>query len=155
MLSIGLYLSSPFLWLGLGLFLILLDLLVPGAYLLWIGLAALMVALPASLINTPSIYVLLILFALFMGVSVWIGIKIQARKSSVANQLNQGLKAYLGQTAIVAASQQETNGPIRIRLAGTSYPAYCNEEVNPGDSVCIISVEDGIIKVVKPSSMTP
>lgn len=145
----GIDLNSPMVWLALGLVLVFLELLLPGVYLLWIGLAALLVALPASLISTPAPYLLLLFFAVFMGISVWIGLRSQARKSAAASKLNQGLHAYLGQTVTVLSGNTSSYQPIRVQLAGTSYNAYCDQLVKAGDKVQITQVEDGRISVSK------
>lgn len=137
-----LLLGSPYLWLSLGLALILLELLLPGVYLFWIGLAALLVALPAGLLGISAAY-LALWFVIAMALSVWIGMKVQAQKQSKANSLNQGLEAYVNTVTTVAETEGMAPNTVRIHLAGTTYLASCSQRLKTGDTVQIISVKDG------------
>lgn len=137
-----LLLGSPYLWLSLGLALILLELLLPGVYLFWIGLAALLVALPASLLETSAAY-LVLWFVIAMALSVWIGMKVQAQKQSKADTLNQGLEAYVNTVTTVAETEGVPLNTVRIHLAGTTYLASGPQNLQVGDTVQITSVKDG------------
>ena len=141
-------LSSPFLWLSFGLGLILLELLLPGVYLFWIGLAALLVAIPAAFIDLDPVY-LALLFVLAMAISVGVGMKVQSRKKTNADTLNQGLDAYLGTGTTVAESMENGQQSVRIYLAGTTYRAVCHQPVNRGDRVKIIGMENGVFLIEK------
>ncbi len=140
--------SSPYWWLSLGLAFILLELLIPGIYLFWIGLAVLFVALPAGFMDLSATY-LVFFFVFFLALSVWIGMKVQARKNTQADHLNQGLASYVGTLTTVAQIDAQGQSPIRIHLAGTTYAAYCEQAVQVGDTVKVTAVDDGKLFIQK------
>src|SRR5437762_14011169 len=73
-------------WLIFGIVLMALELLAPGVFLFWLGLAALLVGLLSFVIN-PSWQMQILTFAIFAAAAVplWRGV---ARNSKVASQSN-------------------------------------------------------------------
>lgn len=141
--------NSPFFWLSLGLGIILVEFLLPGIFLLWIGAAGVLVALPAYFFPNVAAYKLVLFFIISMGFSLWVGIKYQTKRKDAANTLNKGISAYLGAEAVVATKPNNGNPFIRIYLGGTSYEAQCEDHVSINERVKVVSVDNGNIKVKK------
>lgn len=146
-----LLLSSPYWWLSLGLALILLELLLPGVYLFWIGLAALLVVVPAGFFDL-SAAPLAVLFVIALIISVWVGMKVQAQKQNKADSLNQGLEAYVGTRTTVAEIATAVPLTVRIHLAGTTYAASSQQPLQVGEAVKIVAVQDGRFFIQKVDS---
>lgn len=135
--------QSPYFWLSLGLLLIVLELLIPGVYLLWIGLGALLVALPTFLFDQLPLAITLLCLVLSVGAAVWIGLELQRRAQKGPAQVNLGLDAYIGQQVQVVAVNAQNPHELRISLAGTTYPAYCAKSVHINDQVIIKAIQSG------------
>jgi len=142
-------LENPLFWLSIGLILILLELIIPGVFLLWVGLGALMVTIPTYLIDPIAPYASLLLFVPSVVLMVWLGILWQRKAQNDRAKVNVGLSSYVGTTARVASVDPERKHEIRIWLAGTTYPATCEQTVGKNDYVKITAVHDGEI-IVRP-----
>jgi len=134
-------LHTPLFWLSAGLALILLELLLPGVYLLWIGLGALLVAIPTYLFKGWPLYVYLIFLVLFVAISVWLGVRIQKKAERAPKTVNVGLQDYVGMEVQVIQGCTQANGAVRISLAGTTYPARSQTPIQAGQYATIAAVE--------------
>lgn len=133
-------LHTPLFWLSAGLVLILLELLLPGVYLLWIGLGALLVAVPAYLFENWPLYVYLIFLVVFVAISVWLGMRIQKKAERAPKTVNVGLQDYVGMEVQVIQGCTQANGAVRISLAGTTYPAKSQTPIQAGQYATIVAV---------------
>jgi membrane protein implicated in regulation of membrane protease activity len=118
-------------WLIFGLILMGLELLAPGVFLFWLGLAALLVGLLSFLFNvTPSWQVQILMFAVFAAAAVplWRGV---ARKHSAASRsnpfLNKRSDALVGRVFTLEKPIVDGHGTVRIddtiwRVAGPDAP---------------------------------
>lgn len=147
--------NSPFFWLSFGLVLILLEFVVPGVFLLWVGAAGILVVIPAYLFPDATTYNLILIFIISMGISLWAGVTYQAKRFDASNKLNKGLSAYLGTEAVVAKGSSDDHPFIRIYLGGTTYKARCEDYVSTNDNVKVISVENNNITVEKKHRKQP
>jgi len=143
--------QSSFFWLSLGLVFIILELLLPGVYLLWVGIGALLVAVPTFLFVALPLATILIILVVCVALAVWVGLQLQRRNQHASAQVNVGLDTYIGQRVYVATVSDHNPHELRILLAGTTYPAYCKAQVQPHDEVIIEKVHSGRF-IVKPSS---
>ena len=117
-------------WLVFGMLLMGLELLAPGVFLLWLGLAALLVGLLSFVIN-PSWQMQILMFAVFAAAAVPLWRRV-ARKHSAASQsnpfLNKRADALVGRVFTLEKPIVDGAGTVRIddtiwRVAGPDAPA--------------------------------
>lgn len=124
-------------WIIVGTILVGLEIVVPGVFLLWIGLGAIVVGLSVLLAPDLPLAWQLLLFAFAMVSSTGIGFAIQ-RKSRISTSgvtLNCELDAMIGRHA--QAIEDFIGGQGRIRLGDTSYTAECQAPIVAGTLLMI------------------
>ena len=117
-------------WLIFGLLLMALELLAPGIFLFWLGLAALLVGV-LSFALQPSWQLQLLLFAVFAAaaVPVWRRLARRDDGASVSNPfLNKRADALVGRVFTLEKPIVDGSGTVRIddtiwRIAGPDIPA--------------------------------
>lgn len=141
---------SPWYWIIAGTLLMGLEILVPGVFVLWIGLGALVVGIVLALFPEASLAWQLVLFAVAMLASIGTGFLIQRRghsASDAANALNQERNAMCGNS--YAAIDDFSGGRGRIRVGDGSYAAVSDDAVRAGEIVTVTAIEDGRMVVKK------
>jgi len=116
-------------WLIFGLLLMGLELLAPGVFMFWLGLAAFLVGV-LSFVFTPSWQLQILLFALFAAAAVPLWRRI-ARQTPGANPnpfLNRRSDALVGRVCTLEKPIVDGEGIVRIddtvwRVAGPDAPA--------------------------------
>jgi membrane protein implicated in regulation of membrane protease activity len=142
----GLDLPTPLLWIIAGLVMMLLEMAVPGVFLIWLGLAALGTGLVLQVVDAgfaPQV----VIFAAFAAVTVTIGLRFRApRRSSQLNTPDSGL---VGREAVVL----EFHGRIgRVRVGDSDWSARLASGAavpEPQASLRVVGV-DGTTLVVGP-----
>ena len=117
-------------WLILAAVLMALELIVPGVFLFWLGLAALLVGL-VSFVVYPSWQAQLLMFAAFAAVAVpaWRQLARGTRQADAANTfLNRRAEALVGRVFTLEKPIVDGAGTLRIddtvwRVAGPDTPA--------------------------------
>lgn len=132
-------LKNPLFWISIGVIIIALEFIIPGVYLLWIGLGAVFVALPTYLVDDLPVYVALLFLVPSILLTVWIGMLWRGKPKKEAPKVTISLTTYVGTRVPVVAGSAAAGG-IRIRLAGDVYPAQSDEPVEAGDYVTIKKV---------------
>ncbi len=111
---------EPWHWMALGVVLMLAELVLPGAYLLWLGLAALATGLVAwgvaDLAWQGQGLVFLAALALSLGLSLWR----RRQAADAAAHLNQGADRLLGRHGMLVTALH--NGRGRAEIEGTTWP---------------------------------
>ncbi|MDB5547341.1 MAG: hypothetical protein JWR73_454 [Tardiphaga sp.] len=133
-------------WLILGLALMAVELLAPGVFMFWLGLAALLSGLVAFAIE-PSWQLQLLAFAFFSAAAVPLWRKLARHRSSNSEGspfLNRRTEALVGREFTLEKPIVEGDGTVRIddtiwRVRGPDVPA--------GSRVRIISA-DGVLLTV-------
>ena len=140
-------------WGILGLFLMLMELFVSGVYLLWFGLAGIVMAIVAYTGLLPdSVSVQVIVFSLLSCVFAGIGYVIYKRietkfdATSAYKDLNDLASQYVGQT--VTLTQDVVDGKSKVKAGDTVWLAYAEDGLKAGDKVVITGVEKGVIFIV-------
>ena len=141
-------------WIIVGAVIAGLEILVPGMYLLWIGLGAVAVGIVLARYPELSPAWQMLVFAVSMVSSVGIGFWIQRRsgRPKHARFLNRELNAMIGQSYIAIAPFTVGHG--RIKVQDSSYAAISDEAIEAGDVVKVIAIEDGRPKVVKAPALS-
>src|ERR1700710_2706735 len=103
-------------WLVFGLLLMGLELLAPGVFMFWLGLAALLVGLLSFAIN-PSWQVQLLMFAVFAAAAVPLGRRLAKSEGSVSKSnpfLNKRTEALIGRVFTLEKPIVGGSGTVRI-----------------------------------------
>jgi inner membrane protein len=126
-------------WMALGLVLLALEIVVPGIFLLWIGIAAIIVGTLALMIGPSSFWsweMQILLFLVLSLVSAYVGKRVMANGNDVSDQplLNQLGEQLIGRTATLAEPIAEGRGRIRLgdtqwRVTGPDLPAGAKVKV--------------------------
>ena len=117
-------------WLVFGLLLMGLELMLPGVFLFWVGLAALLVGL-LSVAIAPPWQLQLLMFAVFAAAAVPVWRRIARSNSGVSNSnpfLNKRAEAMIGRVFTLEKPIIDGAGTVRIddtiwRVAGPDAPA--------------------------------
>jgi membrane protein implicated in regulation of membrane protease activity len=117
-------------WLIVGFILMALELLAPGVFMFWLGLAALLVGLLSFAIN-PSWQAQLLMFAVFAAAAVPLWRRVAQSNSAVSKInpfLNKRADALVGRVFTLEKPIIDGSGTVRIddtvwRVAGPDAPA--------------------------------
>jgi membrane protein implicated in regulation of membrane protease activity len=117
-------------WLILGFILMALELIAPGVFLFWFGLAALLVGL-VSFVLHPAWQSQLLMFAVFalIAVPIWRRLATSQREASASNPfLNRRAAALVGRVFTLEKPIVDGFGTVRVddtiwRVAGPDVPA--------------------------------
>lgn len=132
--------DSYWYWLSAALLLLLLEVLIPGAFLMWIGFGAAGVGLFLLVFPTATLVWQLVALAICVSGAVLIGVAWQKKsRRQHPHGLNQGLDSYLERIAVV--SQDFAQGQGRIRLDDSFFTAYSSELLVTGQNVIVTAVD--------------
>ena len=139
--------ESGWLWMIGGVILLATEILVPGVFLVWIGIAAVVTGLFAVLfgIGVPG---QLGLFALYSVIAVLVGRRFYAVQGidSVDPLLNDRAASLVGRRVTVVTEVDEDSGRVRV---GDSEWSARGGPAEPGDRVRITGVEGNCL-IVEP-----
>ena len=136
--------SDWVLWVAGGLILLGLEIFVPGAFMMWIGLGALGTGLIVGVSGigfAPQV----IVFAILSGIAVAVGLHMRRP----ARRLNTRTAGLVGRPAI-AISFDGRNG--RVRLGDSDWAARVPHDVEPPEAGAHLRVTDvdGTMLIVRP-----
>ena len=138
-------------WLVFGLVLLILEMFAPGAILLWLGIAALVVGTLLLFLGqhfSPEWQ--WIVFAVFSVVSIllWRGYskKRQKEQPEEEGSLNQRGKSLIGQTFTLATAIEDGVGKAKV---GDPYWRVTGPDLPQGDKVKVVGFEGATLKVEK------
>jgi len=131
-------------WLIFGFILMALELMAPGVFLFWLGLAALLVGLLSFVVN-PSWQAQLLMFAVFSvaAVPLWRRFALKSGAASVSNPfLNKRTDALVGREFTLEKPIVDGSGTVRIddtiwRVAGPDAPAGSRVRVVHADGASL------------------
>jgi membrane protein implicated in regulation of membrane protease activity len=134
---------GPWAWWVLGLGLLGAELLVPGVFLVWIGMAAILVGTLALLFWNDAFFgwhVQMPLFALLSVACVLVGRRLLLRydRPSDTPLLNQPGRSLIGRTAVLEEPIAEGRG--RVRLGDTTWPVT-GPDLPVGSRVRVVSAD--------------
>ena len=138
-------------WSVLGALLLLLELFVPGVYLLWFGIAGLIVGCITYMLELSLFWQ----WACFAGLSVvttvvgfYIYKKVIKRSKSEYPHLNDLASQYLGKTVELIADV--VNGETKVKVADSVWIASCKEDLKVGDIARVVGVaKNGVILIIQ------
>jgi membrane protein implicated in regulation of membrane protease activity len=150
--------ANAWYWIIGGALLAGLEILVPGIFLLWIGLGAVVVGLLLAAFPGLSDAWQLLIFAGAMLASIGIGVFVQRRGRSAPNatQLNCELSNMVGRTFIAVDDFIVGHG--RVRVGDTTYSAVSTEPVAANSTVRVMAIDGNRLRVLpyqEPDSAHP
>ena len=136
-------------WLIFGLLLMGLELLAPGVFLFWLGLAALLVGLLSFAIN-PSWQLQLLMFAVFAAAAVPLWRRLARRDTGASPSnpfLNKRADALVGRVFTLEKPIVDGAGTVRIddtiwRVAGPDAPAGSRVRIVRADGASLTVAAD-------------
>lgn len=140
--------ASHWSWVIAGVLIAGLEIIVPGIFLLWVGLGALATGLLLLLLPGLSLPWQLMIFAISMLSSLILGFYIQrqSKLGPTAGMMNRELEGMIGQRYVVMNDFKAGQG--RIKVGDSSYAVHGSDELRNGDTVKVIAIEDGKLRVV-------
>jgi membrane protein implicated in regulation of membrane protease activity len=131
-------------WLIFGVILMALELLAPGVFLLWLGLAALLVGLLSFAFN-PSWQLQILMFAIFAAAAVPLWRRVARSNSTVSASnpfLNKRADALVGRVFTLEKPIIDGAGTVRIddtiwRVAGPDVPAGSRVKIVRADGASL------------------
>jgi len=140
---------GPWNWFVLGFVLLGMEILLPGVFLLWIGIAALIIGANSLLFWDAPFWVWQVQMLAFLVLSLlaaYFGNKIMTGRGVETDQplLNRRGEQLIGRTALLDEPIQEGRG--RIRLGDTLW-RVSGPDLPPGARVRVIAVSDSELVV--------
>lgn len=141
------------LWAIGGILLLSLEILVPGVFLVWIGIAAIVTGIFALLFGI-GLAGQLGLFALYSILAVMIGRRFYAVRSddSIDSSLNDRAAQLVGRRVLVVQEVDEDSGRVRV---GDSEWSARGGPAQPGERVRITGVEGNCLIVELDGRLSP
>jgi membrane protein implicated in regulation of membrane protease activity len=135
---------GPWNWMVLGIVLLAIEIVAPGFFLLWIGIAALIVGTISLAIWDAAFWVWEIQVVVFLTLSLlsaYVGHQVMGGRKTESDQplLNQRGEQLIGRTATL--SEPITNGFGRIKLGDTLWRVK-GPDLPAGTHVKVVSVND-------------
>ena len=131
-------------WLIFGFILMALELLAPGVFMFWLGLAALLVGLLSFAVN-PSWQTQFLMFAVFAAAAVPLWRRVARSNSAVSKSnpfLNKRTDALIGRVFTLEKPIIDGSGTVRIddtvwRVAGPDTPAGSRVKIVQADGASL------------------
>ena len=139
-------------WVIAGLALSLLELIVPGVYLIWFGLAAFVVSI-AVYFMPLEFTTQLIVFAIASGIFAVIGVAVyryifsKAQVPAEYKNLNNTAEQYVGQ--LVTVAEDTADNRTKVKIGDTYWLASCQKPFKQGDTAKVVGVKDSLILIIE------
>lgn len=139
-------------WIIAGLALSLLELIVPGVYLIWFGFAAFIVGIAVYFIPL-EFTTQLIIFAIASGVFAVIGVAVyryvfnKAQVPAEYKNLNNTAEQYVGQ--LVTVAEDAVDNRTKVKIGDTYWLASCQKAFKQGDTAKVVGVKDSLILIIE------
>ncbi|HIB08214.1 MAG TPA: NfeD family protein [Gammaproteobacteria bacterium] len=135
-------LLGPWTWIAVGVVLAILEILLPGTFLIWFALAALVVGI-LDLVFTLTLSIELIAFAVISIPTVALGYWLRkGRGQSARPILHERAEAYIGKTFVVIEAIE--NGKGRISVGDTLWIAE-GDDCAEGGTVKVVGSQGNVL----------
>ena len=139
-------------WIIAGLALSLLELIVPGVYLIWFGFAAFVVGIAVYFLPI-ELTTQLIVFAIASGIFAVIGVAVyryvfsKAQVPAEYKNLNNTAEQYVGQLVTVAEDAEDNR--TKVKIGDTYWLDSCQKAFKQGDTAKVVGVKDSLILIIE------
>ncbi len=142
---------TPIEWLALSLLLILLELFAPGIYLVWFGLAGLIMAgilsfVPMELLGQLYCFSAVSAVTVFVGFYVYKVYLKKDKKTTEYPHLNDLAGQYIGKTVTVLSDVE--NGQTKVSVGDSEWVAETQVSFKAGDKAIVSGTKRGVILVL-------
>ena len=140
-------LEQPYIWLAIGLFLAVAEILIPGVFLIWLAGAALVTGL-LSWVLPIGLPIQIVIFAVLAIVAVFMGRR-YVRDNPIHEadpKMNRRGQRMVGETALVVVPIEAGSGKVKV---GDSEWLARGEDAGLGDRVRITGSDGSILLVEK------
>lgn len=134
-------------WLTIAVALMIIELIIPGTYLIWFGFAAMVVGIMTWLIPDLALIWQLIWLALLSVFFAVIGWRIYGKlifkqeSNSKYKDLNNPIAQMKGKTVEIASVKGDK---IQVSIGDTVWPALSEDKLKVGDKAVIIGSPNGV-----------
>ena len=131
-------------WFSLGLLLVLLELFVPGVYLVWFGLSAFVTG-ALTIYHDFTVIEQSLVFGL-ISLAGWFFYGRIMKRSKVSDRykhLNDPAGQHIGKTYLLA--EDVVDGRSKALIGDSVWIVECEDDLKKGDKVKITGVENGVI----------
>jgi membrane protein implicated in regulation of membrane protease activity len=130
-------------WMSLGVILMILELLVPGTFLIWFGLGCLLTGLTVLIFSELTLSIQLLIFVIMSLICVTFGIfiyaKIFGKNKDNEHHKKTGAHRYIGNRFIVV--EPIKNGRGKITIGDSVWIALSDNNFKKGDEVTVVDVK--------------
>jgi len=130
-------------WFGIGIFLIIAEVFIPGTFIMWFGFGALLTGLIVGLIGGFSVASQLFIFSIMSIVSLIIGFfvygKVFGLDEAKKENTQAGAQRFIGKTYIV--SEDIRNGKGKVTVGDTVWLARSKKKIAKGTEVVVTGVD--------------
>ncbi len=127
------------LWLSIGILLIILELYVPGVFMVWFGLGAILTGLLVSLLSLYAPFTQILLFILMSVLSTVFGFfvykKVFGKNKEIQKNHEVGASRYIGKRFIVAETIK--NGKGKVAVGDSVWIALSDKTIQKGEEVVV------------------
>jgi membrane protein implicated in regulation of membrane protease activity len=123
-------------WVGLGLLAMAGELLVPGAFLIWVGAAAVATGL-VLLVCAPGYVVTALVFIILLGLGIGLSLRVFRTKTR-SGALNTPASGLVGRSGVLLVAEGNTG---RARIGDSDWPVRMTHGAIVGDRVVVVAVE--------------
>ncbi len=136
-------------WFALGSILLIIEIITPTFYFLWIGIAAVTVGVIKVFVPELSWQIAIAVFGVMSVAStvIWAAFNRRGKSTDAASGLNKRAHGYTGRRAVVAEGFRSGRGP--ILLDDTRWQAISDDgaDLAPGSAVEITGSDGAILRV--------
>jgi membrane protein implicated in regulation of membrane protease activity len=133
-------------WLVLGLLAMGAELLLPGAFLVWIGAAGVLTGL-ALLLFDPGFTGAALLFMALLGAGIGLSLRFFRPRAAAPSRLNTPSSGLVGRAGLLLEAAGLEG---RARIGDSDWPVRLLAEAEPGTRVEVIAVQ-GVTLLVRPA----
>ncbi|MBR1777701.1 MAG: NfeD family protein [Alphaproteobacteria bacterium] len=133
-------------WLSAAAVLMVLEIITPGIFFMWIGIGAFITGVISALIPSAAPAFLGFVFAILSVISVFVGKKVMSKKTNTEeNGLNNRAAQYIGRTYQVY--EPITDGRGKISVGDTLWLASAKTNIAANTAVKVIGVNGTMLEV--------
>ncbi len=138
-------------WLTLAVVLIILEILMPGAYFLWMGISAAVVGAVLFIFPTTTLLVQVLIFAILSVITVMMYKSYRKKNPIVTDEpaLNRRAEQYVGQSFTL--KEPIVNGEGKIKVDDSTWK-ITGADIDAGETVRVVAVE-GTTLIVEGSTV--
>jgi len=147
-LSVWLVENQDWVWLALGVLFLIGEILIPGAFMMWLGFAALATGLSVFMFDAMSFEVQGLIFAGLSVLAVYIGRKIMKRNPTPSENenLNTHAKRFVGKRYVLTSAIKNGQGRAKV---GDSVWTVKGPDLPEDTLVEVVAVEGSVLVVEK------